>query len=200
MQIFCITNRKLCYEDFIIRIKKILCLGIDALILREKDLPLESYIALCKVISPLCIDNGVKLIVHKYIEVANLLPKPRLHTPLSVACAIRPSLIKPLFDFGISCHSMDDIICAQNLNCSYITLSPIFTTKCKPSAIPKTPNFIIQASAICKVPIIALGGITPNTTLQLPLNKIQGVAIMSDFMTVPNISSYIQQLRNSLTI
>ena len=44
---FCITNRKLCQDDFIERIKRIVDgQKADAVILREKDLPEEEYLYL----------------------------------------------------------------------------------------------------------------------------------------------------------
>ena len=42
-KLICVTNRRLCQEDFSLRLAKIAAAGPDAIILREKDLPAAAY-------------------------------------------------------------------------------------------------------------------------------------------------------------
>ena len=43
MKLICVTNRLLCEEDFLHRIRRIASSGVDAILLREKDLPEAAY-------------------------------------------------------------------------------------------------------------------------------------------------------------
>lgn len=52
--------------------------------------------------------------------------------------------------------------------------------------------------AICKavkIPVYALGGVTPKTISQLQDVPIKGVALMSGLMTCPDVPGYLKELR-----
>jgi len=81
----------------------------------------------------------------------------------------------------ISCHSLDDILKAQNLGANMVTYSPIFLTPNKgtPKGIDNLKNIISQT----KIPIIALGGIVNNEQInQIKSTKSYGFASIRYFI------------------
>ena len=78
--IICITNRTLCREDFLERIKKITDSDMDYLVLREKDLSKESYFELAESVINICKDAGKTCILHSFLsDPLPLLQKPARH-------------------------------------------------------------------------------------------------------------------------
>ena len=53
-KLICVTNRRLCREDFSLRLAKIAAAGPDAIILREKDLPAAAYQRLAEQALSIC--------------------------------------------------------------------------------------------------------------------------------------------------
>ena len=61
--ILCVTNRKLCREDFLTRIEQIAACHPAGIILREKDLLPEDYQELASAVMEICEQHGVKCIL-----------------------------------------------------------------------------------------------------------------------------------------
>ena len=71
--IFCVTNRKLCREDFLVRIERIAACHPAGIILREKDMKPEDYKELASAVMGICEQHGVKCILHSFTDVATFL-------------------------------------------------------------------------------------------------------------------------------
>ena len=80
--ILCVTNRKLCREDFLTRIERIAACHPVGIILREKDLLPEEYKELASAVMGICEQHGVKCILHSFTDVATSLHADAIHLPL----------------------------------------------------------------------------------------------------------------------
>ena len=61
----CVTNRRLCRDDFLGRVERIAGSGsADAILLREKDLPEEEYRVLAEQVLKICERNSVTCLLH----------------------------------------------------------------------------------------------------------------------------------------
>ena len=67
-KIICVTNRKLCDEDFLVRIGKIAESQPDMIILREKDLSAEEYTVLAEKVMKICAEHNVRCILHSFVN------------------------------------------------------------------------------------------------------------------------------------
>lgn len=77
---------------------------------------------------------------------------------------------------GVSVHTVEEAVRAEQLGATYIMASHVFPTSCKPS---DSPIGVDTVEAICKavkIPVYALGGVTPTTVSQLHDVNITGVA------------------------
>ena len=81
-KIICVTNRKLCSEDFLGRIKRLISSGIKTIVLREKDLNDAEYEVLAREVMKLCDEKNVRCILHSHVEVALKLKPKGVHLPL----------------------------------------------------------------------------------------------------------------------
>ncbi len=86
-KILCVTNRKLCREDFLERIEMVarsLHGRVSGIILREKDLPEEEYRELARKIMEICRKYKVCCILHNFADTAAELGAQAVHLPLPV--------------------------------------------------------------------------------------------------------------------
>ena len=69
-EILCITNRRLCREDFFTRLEQIARSHPAGIILREKDLSPEEYLALGARALEICAAQGTPCILHGFLNAA----------------------------------------------------------------------------------------------------------------------------------
>lgn len=182
-KILCVTNRRLCKENFLSRVEKIADLQPSAIILREKDLSPEEYSRLALDVMKICRTHDVPCILHQNFEVAIKLGVKRIHLPLPVLRKISASDKKFFDEIGASCHSLEELLEAQNLGCTYVTAGHIFATDCKKNLEPRGLEFLMKLRSAAKVPIFAIGGINAENISQVQSTGIDGACIMSGFMT-----------------
>ena len=86
--ILCVTNRKLCREDFLTRIERIAACHPAGIILREKDMKPEDYKELAAAVMEICEQHGVRCILHSFPDVAISLQADTIHLPLHILRAM----------------------------------------------------------------------------------------------------------------
>ena len=192
-EILCVTNRRLCGEDFLSRIEKVAELRPNAIILREKDLPESEYRSLAISVMEICKRNNVRCILHTYAQVARELGVP-VHLPMPLLrSADKSGLI-----YGASCHSVEEAVEAENLGCSYITAGHIFDTDCKKDLPGRGIEFLRSVCSAVSIPVYAIGGINASTVRQVAKTQAAGACVMSGAM-VGDVSLFFNQLNNSLS-
>ena len=78
-----VTNRHLCREDFLARIRKLAEDPVyDAILLREKDLTEKEYRSLAGEVLTVCQETGKKCILHTFCQAAEECGHPLIHLPL----------------------------------------------------------------------------------------------------------------------
>lgn len=88
---------------------------------------------------------------------------------------------------GQSCHNAEEAAAAAVAGANTITLSPIFKTESKPDT--RTPLGLETLKTICKnsaIPVLALGGMTPERARQCKEAGAAGIAVMGDMMRAEN--------------
>ncbi len=179
-KIICVSNRSLCKVDFIQRIQKIIDSGIPV-ILREKDLTEAEYYNL------LCEINRKEIIAHNFPDAARKFGTTKIHLPLHIlkSCDV--------WDFetvGVSTHSVNEAVEAQNLGVSYITAGHVFPTDCKKGVPPHGIELISDIKKSVSLPVYALGGISPANAESAINAGAYGIAVMSGFMKCENTAEY----------
>lgn len=195
-KILAVASRQLCAEDFLQRLEKIAAAKISGLILREKDLPDTAYEDLARQVLPLCRRYDIPCILHGRQDVARRLWWPHIHLPL-------PLLRQGFADhgywetLGVSVHSLEEAKAAAALGATYLTAGHIFPTACKENLPPRGTGWLGQICRHLRIPVYALGGITPQTAGELSGLPIAGVAVMSGLMACSDPESYIDALRTA---
>ena len=155
-KLICVTNRHLCADDFIDRLRRIASAGAESakadgpclagVMLREKDLPPDEYTALAMEVKAICDGYGIRFIAHSHPEAAEKTGAGALHLPLGML-EDRASDLDPGIIVGASCHSVEDALLAEKLGCGYITLGHIFETDCKKGLAPRGLDLLRETAS-----------------------------------------------------
>lgn len=88
------------------------------------------------------------------------------------------------FLFSVACHSTDDVMRAEQEGSDLALLSPIFDPLSKPAQGPALGLDVLGAACrAVKIPVVALGGITPDRILLCLEAGAAGVAGIALFET-----------------
>lgn len=197
-KILSVTARTFCKEGFLARIGAICAAGIDGIILREKDLPELKYRSLAADVLQICRDTGTPCALHTYPAAAKSLHAEALHLPLHAFLALGEKEKRAFPTIGVSCHSLDDVMAAQEGGCSYVTLGHIFATDCKRGLPGRGLAFLDEVCRRANVPVYAIGGINRDNIARVRDAGASGACIMSGLMTCPNPAAYLEELRHAL--
>ena len=190
--IFCVTNRSLCKEDFLARIEKIAQANPSGIILREKNLSERDYKALAENVLSICKAYDTKIIIHSYYNAAKELGCRSLHMPLPL---LREMSDRGYFTMlGASCHSIEEAKEAERLDCSYIVAGHIFDTDCKKDLPGRGLEFLKNICDSVSIPVFAIGGIGKNNISDVLKSGAKGACVMSSAMLCENPSEYLHQL------
>lgn len=180
--IICVTNRRLCEEDFLTRIEKIAQSDVKAIILREKDLSADDYKKLAVSVLEICHRYGTKCILHSHEEIALELMADGVHLTMDM---LRNLKEKKVFT-GVSCHSVAEATEAESLGADYIIAGHIFVTDCKKGLPPRGLDFLSEVCRNVSIPVYGIGGINKNNIESVLSAGASGGCVMSGFMRGDN--------------
>ena len=180
--LICITNRKLCSNNFSDQIKMIASAHPKAIVLREKDLSEKEYEQLARQVMQICQKHGTQCILHSFSNVAIALGAAAVHMPLPLLQKMTPQEKSHFQIIGASCHSLEEAKEAQDLGCTYITAGHIFLTDCKKGLPGRGLPFLEEICKAVRIPVYAIGGISSQNIESVRKTGAAGACIMSGFM------------------
>lgn len=180
--LICITNRKLCSNNFLDQIEMIASAHPKAIVLREKDLSEKEYEQLARQVMQICQKHGTQCILHSFSNVATTLGATAVHMPLPLLQKMTPQEKSHFQIIGASCHSLEEAKEAQNLGCTYITAGHIFLTDCKKGLPGMGLPFLEEICKTVRIPVYAIGGISSQNMESVRKTGAAGACIMSGFM------------------
>ena len=171
-----VTNRHLCKGDYFTQIEKIASHKPLAILLREKDLSFDKYLALSSEAARICGLRGVPVIAHTYAV-------PGIHR-LHVPSALANEELAREYSLSVSVHSPEEARMAAALGAQFVIAGHIFETGSKPDAPPRGLDFLREICGSVRIPVFAIGGITMENAGQCLDAGASGVCRMSYWMGV----------------
>ena len=137
--------------------------GTAAVHLREKDLGGRALLQLARALRRACDEAGQLLLINDRLDVALAVGADGVHLPSAgVPVADARRLLGPTALIGRSCHSLAEVQAARAGGADYATFSPIFDTPSKRQyGAPLGLAALVEAADV-GLPLVALGGITPE--------------------------------------
>lgn len=166
-------------------VSELLDVGVKAIQLREKDLSDTALIQLAAPIAALCQNYDANLFINTHINVARDVGAAGVHLPANAepVSSVKAE-IGDNFYIGCSVHNFGVAEKRETEGANFVTYSPIYPTASKPGHGPAvgTANLAEIAKGV-KLPVFALGGITPVRVPECLEAGAFGVAVMSGVMS-----------------
>jgi thiamine-phosphate pyrophosphorylase len=151
--------------------------------LREKDLGGRELLALALAVGKACAEARQLLIVNDRLDVALLVGADGVHLPSAgVPVADARRLLGPAKLVGRSCHAAAEVEAARAAGADYATFSPIFDTPSKRPFGPPVGVEALRGAAGIGLPLVALGGITPENAPGVREAGAKGVAAIRSWL------------------
>ena len=192
--LLCVTNRKLCREDFLTRIDRIAACHPAGIILREKDMNPQKYQELAAAVMEICKQYGVQCILHSFPAVAVDLQADAIHLPLHLLRELSQEQKAYFKILGASCHSVEDALEAQALGCTYLTAGHVFETDCKKGLPGRGLEFLRHVCAAVDIPVYGIGGIDADNIALVRNAGASGACLMSSLMVSENVAGLIKAM------
>jgi len=169
--------------------------------IREKDLETRPLIELGQHLMPLIKQHQGIMFVNDRVDIAMVLDADGVHLrsdSLPLPHARRMLGNKKLI--GISTHSVEEVRYAESAGADFVVLGPIFETPSKHIYGPPLGLHTLEtACRTSRLPIFAIGGMTPTQVPSVLSSGAYGVAVISAILQAPNIKDSTQDFLAQLT-
>jgi thiamine-phosphate pyrophosphorylase len=195
-----ITDRRRAIRPITETVRMALAGGVDAVQLRERDLSARELYDLALKLRAITREAGAALIVNQRLDVALAVGADGVHLGWR---SLSPAAVRKLagekFLIGISCHDGPQIHSAEETRANYALLGPVFHTPSKeglvhPIGLGPLKNLVSAA----KIPVLAIGGITPENAAQVMETGVAGLAAISALIAPEDPAAVARAFRKEI--
>jgi thiamine-phosphate pyrophosphorylase len=172
-------------RDLVAVVAECLAAGLPSVQLREKDLGAADLAALAHKLQKLTREHGARLIVNDRADVALAVGADavqRTHTSLAVddMRAVAGTRLR----IGASVHSLDDARDAEARGADWIVFGPVYDTASKRQyGAPQGLEKLAAVVRAVRIPVMAIGGITPARVAEVRGAGARGVGVISAILS-----------------
>jgi thiamine-phosphate pyrophosphorylase len=168
-------------RDLVAVVGECLAVGLPAVQLREKDLPAAELARLGRELRALTRRHAARLIVNDRADVALAVEADGVQrTSTSLPVADLRAIADKRLRVGASVHSLDEAVAAAAAGADWIVFGPVYDTPSKRAYGP--PQGLARLAAVSRavdIPVIAIGGITPERVGEVRGAGAHGVGVIS---------------------
>ena len=170
--------------------------------LREKNIPFDRFVKEAIKVKEVTDRYGVPFVINDNIDVAILVDADGVHIGQSDEdiSSVRKRLGQDKI-IGLSAHTVEEAVEAQNAGADYIGVGAIFGTTSKADAQGVSLEELKQITGAVTIPVVAIGGINEQNVLELKNTNVDGIAVISAILEKNNIkeaSEHLLELVNLL--
>jgi thiamine-phosphate pyrophosphorylase len=173
-----VTDRSVVTGTLEEAVDECLAAGLRAVQLREKDLEARDLLSLARRVRESTSSHSARLFVNDRADVALAAGADGVHrTGTSLPISSLRSIVPPGFLIGASVHSVSDARAAEPEGADFLFFGPIYDTPSKRRYGPPQGLALLErvASAV-RLPVFAIGGVTPARVAELQRAGAAGVA------------------------
>jgi thiamine-phosphate pyrophosphorylase len=174
--------------------------GLPAVQVREKDLSAAELAALCRRLRPPTRERGALLIVNDRADVALAVGADavqRTHASLTVA-EIR-SVVDKRARIAASTHALQDALSAEADGADWIVFGPVYDTASKRQyGAPQGLARLRDVASAVRIPVIAIGGVTPERVAEVRDAGAHGVAAISAILSADSPAAATRRFLDAL--
>lgn len=200
-----VTDRHLLAEPSLLTeyVARAVAAGLDWIQIREKDLSGRELLTVARdaVEVAAARENATRIIVNDRLDVALSAGAGGVHLgeaslPVAAVNAWRRERDLHNFLIGASCHSVETVWAAERDGADYVIFGPVFSTPSKEQfGAPQGINRLAEASKAVRIPVLAIGGITPENAQECFDAGAAGVAAIRMFSAARDLAALVGRLR-----
>lgn len=179
------------------QVEKALKGGVTFVQLREKHLHGEELLEEAREIRALCRSYGVPLIINDDVELAAIVDADGVHVgqaDMDVREARKRLGAGKII--GVSAHSVEEAVQAQNNGADYLGAGAVFATSTKKDAGGLAYETLQAICRAVEIPVVAIGGIGQENVQKLSGSGISGVAVVSALFAQEDIEAAARELKS----
>ncbi len=167
--------------------------GVRLVQLREKALDRDALEALAEQVLSLVARYDAMLLINSVADIAVQMGAQGVHLPGGALPQAARDRIGSSFLIGYSTHTCAELDCADGAD--FVTYSPIFTPGSKPGYDGVEAGLAGLANAVAhsRLPVYALGGITPSRAARCRTTGCAGVAVMSGILAARDPAKAVRE-------
>ena len=195
--IYIITNERLFGEkDPIGLISDLLKAGANIIQLRDKDVSTRDLIKIGHAIKKLTARFAATFIVNDRPDIAYACDADGLHVGQEdIPIAVAREILGKEKEIGVSTHSLDEARRARLEGADYISVGPIFHSSTKPHLKPVGVKLLKDVRKEIGLPIVAIGGITPENVEEVLAAGTDTVAVSSFIFDRPPAGGAVRAVK-----
>jgi thiamine-phosphate pyrophosphorylase len=174
--------------------------GARAVQLREKTIHTSSLYYLAQGLRRITAPRGARLFVNDRADIARAVGADGVHCPEN---GFSPSIARRIAGdhslVGVSTHSLDRAVEAERAGADFITFGPVFETPSKRDyGAPQGLEKLREVTGAVRVPVFAIGGVTPKRAASCLENGAWGVAVVSAVFAPRDIGGAVRDFERAL--
>ncbi len=176
--------------------------GVDAVQLREKDLPARDLMALASAVLAVCRRHHARMLINDRIDVALAVGADGVHLPgQSFSPGEARDALGLAACIGVSTHTLQEARAAAAAGADFVVFGPVFDTPSKrPFGPPVGLDALREICTAVTLPVLAIGGVTALRVQAVRDCGACGVALVSAIMGAEDPERSARQLRSLLRV
>lgn len=192
-----VTQSSLMQPDWNTALEAALAGNARLIQLREKDISTEQLLQLARTTKELCDRYDARLVINGECEIAGTLGVG-VHLREAQSVAQARALLGEDCLVGQSVHSLETARRAKQEGCDYLVFGSVFPTLTHPEGTPAGLEALAQLTDEISIPVLAIGGITPQNTGQCLEKGAHGVAVIRAVWSAPGVKIATQNFLETL--
>jgi len=173
--------------------------GVDWVQLRDKSASAATMFAQAKQLQDLTRHYDAKLAINDRLDVALAAQADGVHLAgQSLGVREVGELAQARLLVGRSVHSLEEAVRAADDGADYVTFGHVFPTSSHPGVPPRGLHQLASIVQAVNVPVVAIGGITPDNLDDVLATGCGGVAVISAILSSPDPREAAARLRRTL--
>lgn len=170
--------------------------GVTCVQLREKKPEAAVFLQEAEEICALCRRYNVPFIVNDHVDIALACGADGIHVGQSDLAAgdVRRRIGEEML-LGVSVHTVEEARRAVQDGADYLGLGAVFPTSTKSDVDQMSAETLQSICNAVDLPVVAIGGITPDNLLKLSGSGVDGVALVSAIFSAKDIEETCRKLR-----
>jgi len=176
-------------DQFVPAVRAALDGGARIIQYRDKKSEPGQREAIARVLNALCREHAVPLLINDDVALAALVGAAGVHIGRDDPdIAAARAVLGDAALIGVSCYNeLGRALAAQAAGVDYVAFGRFFPSRTKPQAVPATPELLRAARAALNIPIVAIGGITPENGASLIKAGADALAVIEGVFNQPDI-------------